>query len=136
MLSDFQDFSLISSDFQYRALANTLTPLNWLDTEMECRMKAVYIFIVTLWMMILPHHVTASDLDAVTKTQLQTTMITFLEAAADEAGAFGVIDRETLAFVWRCSRVQFIRALCLMELIIFSVSKCSIERGKNMMLIF
>jgi hypothetical protein len=95
VLSDFQDFSLISSDFQYRALANTLTPLNWLDTEMECRMKAVYIFIVTLWMMILPHHVTASDLDAVTKTQLQTTMITFLEAAADEAGAFGVIDRDT-----------------------------------------
>ena len=58
-------------------------------------MKAVYIFIVSLWLMILPYHVGASSLDAVTKAQLQTTMITFLEEAADDSGAFGVIDRDT-----------------------------------------
>lgn len=58
-------------------------------------MKAVHIFIVSMWLMILPHHVGASSLDAVTKAQLQTTMITFLEEAADNSGAFGVIDRDT-----------------------------------------
>ncbi|MBT6566078.1 hypothetical protein [uncultured Candidatus Puniceispirillum sp.] len=58
-------------------------------------MKGVHIFIVSLWLLIIPHHVNASSLDAVTKAQLQTTMITFLEKAADKAGAFGVIDRET-----------------------------------------
>jgi hypothetical protein len=47
-------------------------------------MKAVHIFIVSLWLMILPHHVGASSLDAVTKAQLQTTMITFLGEAADK----------------------------------------------------
>ena len=54
-------------------------------------MKGVHIFIVSLWLLIIPHHVNASSLDAVTKAQLQTTMITFLEKAADKAGAFGVI---------------------------------------------
>lgn len=62
---------------------------------MECRMKAVHIFIVSLWLMILPHHVGESSLDVVTKAQLQTTMITFLEEAADDSSAFGVIDRDT-----------------------------------------
>ena len=86
---------MILDDSQYLALANTLTPLNWLDTEMECRMKGVSIFIISLWLLTMPHYVSASSLDAVTKAQLQTTMITFLEEAADETGAFGVIDRET-----------------------------------------
>ena len=82
-------------DSQYRALANTLTPLNWFDTEMECRLKGLSIFIASLWLVIMPHHVSASRLDASTKEQLKTTMITFLEKAADETGAFGVIDRDT-----------------------------------------
>lgn len=86
---------MILGNGQYRALANTLTPLKWFDTEMECRMKVVYIFMASLWLVIMPHQVSASKLDAVTKAQLQTTMITFLEKAADEAGAFGVIDRDT-----------------------------------------
>ena len=58
-------------------------------------MKAVYIFIVSFWLIILPYHVGASSLDTVTKAQLQTTMITFLEEAADNSVAFGVIDRDT-----------------------------------------
>ena len=58
-------------------------------------MKGVSIFIISLWLLTMPHYVSASSLDAVTKAQLQTTMITFLEEAADETGAFGVIDRET-----------------------------------------
>ena len=58
-------------------------------------MKAVHIFMVSLWLVSMPQHVSASNLDAITKAQLQTTMITFLEQAADEAGAFGVIDRDT-----------------------------------------
>lgn len=41
-------------------------------------MKAVYIFIVSLWLMILPYHVGTSSLDAVTKAQLQTTMMRLL----------------------------------------------------------
>lgn len=58
-------------------------------------MKGLSIFFASLWLVIMPHHVSASSLDASTKAQLQTTIITFLEKAADETGAFGVIDRET-----------------------------------------
>ena len=58
-------------------------------------MKGVSIFIISLWLLTMPHYVSAWSLDAVTKAQLQTTMITFLEEAADETGAFGVLDRET-----------------------------------------
>jgi hypothetical protein len=52
---------MILDDSQYLALANTLTPLNWFDTEMECRMKGVSIFIISLWLLTMPHYVSASS---------------------------------------------------------------------------
>lgn len=58
-------------------------------------MKKLTILIASLWLVIMPSGASASEPDAVTKAQLQTTMIAFLDEAADENGAFPVIDRET-----------------------------------------